>query len=99
MKEFTTTLIVCLFICNVSFGTNLVVNGGFETSETTSGGSPSSYGDWNGDYSAIVGATGGITPYEGSQMLQFKGTGFNGAGAYASQIFQIIKKAHAKILT
>jgi hypothetical protein len=91
MKELTCAIMVCLVVCGASFGANLVVNAGFETSETTSGGWPSNYGDWNGDYSAIVGATSGITPYEGTQMLQFKGTGFSGAGSSEScQAFQLI---------
>jgi len=91
MKKFTIVMTVCLLICNYSFGTNLAVNGGFETSETTSGGWPDSYGDWNGDYSAIVGATGGVMPYEGSQMLQFRGTSHGGTGSSdTSEIFQLI---------
>ena len=80
MKNYLFIVMVCLFVCSYSSGVNLVVNAGFETSEATSGGVPSGYGHWNGDYSAIVGATGGIIPYESSQMLQFKGTSFNGGG-------------------
>lgn len=70
---------------------NLVVNGGFETTETTGGGWPSIYGDWRGDYSSIVGASDGIVPLEGSQMLKFMGTSFRGASSGNScQVYQII---------
>ena len=70
---------------------NLVTNPGFETYENTSGGPSGSYGDWNGDYSAIVDATSGVTPMSGSKMLQFKGTSHVGyAYSNACHIFQVI---------
>ncbi len=70
---------------------NLVVNSGFETTETTGGGLPTTYGDWNGDYSSIVSATSGITPLEGSKMLKFMGTSFYGnASSVACEVVQLI---------
>jgi len=40
---------------------------------------------------AIVGTTSGVIPYGGSQMLQFKGTNFHGAGSSStSRVFQLI---------
>jgi hypothetical protein len=70
---------------------NLAVNSGFETYESTEGGWPSSYGDWKGDASSIVGATAGITPLEGGQMLKFTGSSFTGtSSATACQVFQVI---------
>jgi hypothetical protein len=63
-------VLVCSGTCVAA---NLVVNGGFETSEPTQGNWPSVYGDWLGDYSGVVGATGGIAPYGGARMLQFRG--------------------------
>lgn len=91
MKNYLFMAMACLLaLTSTSFG-ELVVNAGFETSETTGGGWPNSYGDWNGDYSAIVGATGGITPYEGSQMLQFKGTSHYGAASSTGCcVFQLV---------
>jgi hypothetical protein len=85
-------IISILCLQGVGNAVNLVVNPGFETAESTSGGPPGSYGDWNGDYSAIVGATSGITPMDGgSYMLQFKGTSHSGSGSgVASEMFQII---------
>lgn len=82
--------ILCL--AAVGNAANLVVNPGFETTEPTSGGLPSIYGDWKGDYSAIVSSTSGIAPMEGSKMLQFQGTDFGGSGGSATtcDIFQIV---------
>ena len=61
------TILAVASLCN---GANLVVNPGFETSATTSGGWPSTYGDWNGDHSSIVvGPSSGINPPEGSQII------------------------------
>ncbi len=91
MRYFLLAAAASLFVVSSGIGANLAVNPGFETMETTSGGWPGSYGHWNGDYSAIVGETGGITPYEGNSMLQFKGTSFNGAGsATTCQVYQLI---------
>ena len=91
LSRLTYVVAVCLFVMNSSYGVNLATNAGFETSETTGGGWPSNYGDWNGDHSAIVGTTDGITPYEGSGMLQFKGTSHYGAASSnTSEIFQLI---------
>jgi hypothetical protein len=59
--------------------------------ESTSGGPSGSYGDWNGDYSAIVTATSGITPMSGSRMLQFKGTSHGDSGSSTGgEVYQVI---------
>jgi hypothetical protein len=91
-KQFVTVLLLAvLCLARVGNAENLVVNPGFETAENTSGGPSGVYGDWNGDYSAIVGATSGITPMGGSKMLQFKGTSHNDSGSGNScELFQII---------
>jgi hypothetical protein len=64
-------IVAATSLCNAQ---NLAINSGFELTADTDGSWPSSYGYWRGDYSSIVGATRGITPFEGSQMLQLKGT-------------------------
>jgi hypothetical protein len=92
-KEILAIMVICLVFCLTvtANAANLVANPGFETVENTSGGPPSIYGDWNGDYSAIIGTTSGITPLGGSKMLQFKGTSHNDGGSGNScEIFQIV---------
>lgn len=88
----TVLLLAVLCLSGAGNAANLVVNPGFETAEGTSGGLPNSFSDgWKGDYSAIVGPNSGITPLEGSKMLQFLGTSFNDSGSTdTSDIFQII---------
>jgi hypothetical protein len=67
--------------------------------ESTHGSWPRIYGDWNGEDSAIVGATLGITPMKGSKMLQFLGTSFNGGGSGNScQVYQLIDFSSYKSL-
>ena len=93
-------------------GVNLMVNGSFETQENMLGGEPETYGDWEGDWTEIVGAQNGITPADGSQMLRFIYTlqwGPNGVsggsnlwqiidvGAYAQQIAQGYATAQASV--
>lgn len=91
-KSLLLTLVAVLLLSAQGYGLNLVINPGFETAESTSGGMPTNYGDWNGDYSQIVTTTSsGITPHQGSGMLQFLGTGFNENGSStASQIVQLV---------
>ncbi len=87
----TILLLATLCLSGVGNAANLVANPGFETAESTSGGRPSSYGDWKGDYSAIVGPTLGITPLGGSKMLQYMGTAFfDSSPGNSSEMFQII---------
>ncbi len=70
---------------------NLVVNGGFDTTEIISGGWPSTYGDWSGNPSYILPRYGDVWPFEGSQMLYFVGTShFGSGGATESQVYQIV---------
>ena len=88
-----TYLVVLLTLSAVTFSNaqNLVTNPSFETAETTSGGWPYIYGDWNGDYSAIVGPTSGINPLDGSNMPKFKGTSFSGcASSNSCQLYQLV---------
>jgi hypothetical protein len=59
---------------------NLLANPSFETPENTSGGFPTTTGDWNGNYSEIVTAQNGITPVDGTRMLHFLGTAQSSAG-------------------
>jgi hypothetical protein len=63
---------------------NLVVNGGFETTEPVGGAFPTTFGDWTIDVSEIVTVQNGITPFEGSQMLHFTDTFFDGIPSSAS---------------
>ena len=87
-------LLLAIIFAAASFcsAQNLVVNSGFELTEDTDGSWPSSYGDWQGDYSSIVGTTSGITAYEGSQMLQLKGTSWTTfpSSAGACEVPQIV---------
>jgi len=50
---------------------NLFANPGFETVVATTGSWPTDVGYWRGDYSAIVTASDGIAPLEGTHMLKF----------------------------
>jgi hypothetical protein len=79
-----------LFIVFVSPLRAEVINGGFEIYEPTSGGLPNTFGDWKGDLSDIVVAENGIQPFEGAQMLRFKGAAWSGHNGGASQVYQII---------
>lgn len=84
-------LLIVLVVTSFCGAANLVVNSSFETIEPTSGGLPTTYGDWSGDYSSIVGATSGINPLGGSKMLQFLGTSYaDGGNGIASEVTQII---------
>jgi len=91
-KQMIFVLAAIFAVSSLCGAENLVVNPGFETPETTGGGWPSSYGDWNGDYSSIVGTSAGIVPLEGSKMLKLSGSSHGGSGGSASacQVFQII---------
>ena len=86
-------LLVLLGVFSVTdcFGIDLAVNGGFETSVDTTGLPPSdwlptNYGYWAGDSVQSTGTANGITPYEGSQMLNFLSTG----GGWVSTGSQLI---------
>ncbi len=93
----TTLLFTCG--CVAAIGSpamaGLVTNPSFETLEDTFifgyPGTPSSYGDWGGDLSAIVTAENGISPRTGLRMLRFDATG-NEADPYlaSSQVWQLI---------
>jgi hypothetical protein len=60
---------------------SLITYSGFEASSYTAGDMPTTFGTWQGDYCRIVQANSGITPYEGSNMLQFI---YTSPGAYAT---------------
>src|SRR5690606_34281805 len=60
-------------------GENLLVNPGFELPEETTQWLPTSFGDWGGDLTAIVGGQSGILPQD-SQMLHLLGTFVTGTG-------------------
>ncbi|HAL45303.1 MAG: hypothetical protein A2Y12_06470 [Planctomycetes bacterium GWF2_42_9] len=90
-KHFVGFFLFSFLFVAYSNGANLIANPGFETPESTSGSWPGSFGDWNGDSSAIVGTTYGIVPAEGSKMLQFVGTGLSSSGgADSCQVLQLI---------
>ena len=73
----------------------LILNGGFEVNETTGGSLPTTTGDWAGDFSAIVGAQDGITPSEGTQMLNLMASTLTGDPPYGggSNMWQLIDAA------
>jgi hypothetical protein len=78
----------------VLLAANLVMNGGFETADDTSGPLLPVAGDWHGDVTAIVGTQDGITPVEGSKMLVFLGSHEFGnpsssAGSQARQVIDL----------
>ena len=74
-------------MCNA----NLITNPGFEQTEGTFA-YPHQYGDWSGDNSTIVSNSDGIEPYEGSQMLKFRYSGWESYAqdAFSSQVYQLI---------
>ena len=74
-------------MCNA----NLITNPGFEQTEGTFA-YPLQYGDWSGDNSTIVSNSDGIDPYEGSQMLKFRYSGWESyaQAAFNSQVYQLI---------
>lgn len=83
----------------IEAGTNLIVNGSFETEEVTVGGEPRSYGDWEGDFTDIVGAENGVAPADGARMLRFIYTLRDGPNAVSGQsnLWQVIDvSAHAQ---
>ncbi len=93
LKEKSVVCIVLVLLSVPGFCENLLNNPGFETPECTYGSWPRGpFDSWQGDYSWIVEAQKGITPYDGSHMLRFKGTGLYGPGRcrYASQVPQIV---------
>jgi hypothetical protein len=72
-------------------GGNLLVNSDFETAEITSGGWPSTYGDWSGDHCYILPRYGDVWPFQRTQLLQFSGTSaFGSGGDTESQVYQIV---------
>ena len=74
-------------MCNA----NLITNPGFEQTEGTFA-YPLQYGDWSGDNSTIVSNSDGIDPYEGSQMLKFRYSGWESRAqtSFSSEIYQLI---------
>lgn len=69
-----------------------LMNPGFETPASTTGGWPTACGYWQGDYSEIVTAENGITPTEGNRMLKFIATSVPNAPdpAGTSQVVQLV---------
>ncbi len=69
-----------------------LMNPGFETPAYTTGGWPTGFGYWRGDYSEIVTADNGIAPSEGDRMLKFIATSGPNAPAStgASQVVQLV---------
>lgn len=92
MKKYVLCLI--LTVALVSTGNayaNLLVNEGFETTTDTTGSWPTDVGYWRGDFSAIVTASDGITPAEGSQMLNFIYTAsYDPAEYLGSEVMQLV---------
>ena len=73
------------------FGTNLLLNPGFEASDVVVGGLPSSAGAWQGDLAARVASDQGIGQHAGAYMLKFTATGLvAGAGFFTSQQWQTV---------
>lgn len=72
-------------LCNLT-------NPGFEVFESTSHGLPAQLGDWRGDDSFVTGATLGVAPHQGAQMLQFSGTEPVGGSLQetASSVWQLV---------
>jgi len=69
---------------------NLLVNGGFETSEVIETHLPSTTGHWAADGGTILAPENGIVPVEGDQMLRFDFTGFGTASGRISDQWQLI---------
>jgi hypothetical protein len=96
MSKWTIALVAVLGL-SVSAGTATagLINGGFETTENvTTGWWPVAYSqDWVGDEVHFVGAENGVTPVEGSQMIRFVGSGYDGPSRAntASQLGQLVE--------
>ena len=73
-----TLLLSLLVLASPSAGENLVTNPSFETVENIVDlpvpSLPEDFGDWIGDVAGVVNAKDGITPVDGSRMLQFENT-------------------------
>lgn len=74
------------------FGQELLVNGGFETTDVQTGGLPASAGIWRGDVASRVMGDQGIAPHGGAQMLKFQAVGPSGGSAanLACQQWQLV---------
>lgn len=91
------TATLCVLASTAS--ANLVTNAGFEHSVDYLHW-PNDYGVWGGDKAHSAAARQGITPLEGSRMLQFDVTSWNGTGSDASscQICQPINTSSYQAL-
>ncbi|MHC4621370.1 MAG: right-handed parallel beta-helix repeat-containing protein, partial [Planctomycetota bacterium] len=86
-----TVCILLLSMVGRAAAENLAINGGFETVYDTTGPRPTGYGYWRGNASEIVPTSQGITPFQGSQMLNFIYTIESGpALTKDSEVWQII---------
>jgi hypothetical protein len=91
VKYYALALAITLAAAQPAVAGNLVINGGFETVYDTTGPRPTGYGYWQGNFSEIVPASQGITPIEGSHMLNFIYTIESGpALTKDSEVWQII---------
>ena len=92
MKTTTVAIGVCLWLVAAGqvAADNLLSNSGFETGSANIGGVPTTFGQWRGDQTNYATAGGGITPFEGSKMLQFLATNAGGPAGTTntSQYFQ-----------
>ena len=82
--------VVISFVDSVNVHATIITNPGFETFEFVGPAIASTFGDWEGDRSAIVKTENGITPLEGIRMLRFDFTFVNTAGSTSADIHTLI---------
>ena len=92
MKKYVLCLLLTVALMSTGNAyANLLVNEGFEATTDTTGSWPTDVGYWRGDYSAIVAASDGITPAEGSQMLKLIYTAsYDPAEYWGSEVMQLV---------
>jgi hypothetical protein len=94
-KTFLAEFMFVLIFAMASYAgpTNVLINGGFETTVTIPGGRPSNFGYWEGDVCEIVTASAGISPLEGNRMLRFIYADIGGPSAYwnACDVWQLVE--------
>lgn len=90
-KTFLAEFMFVLIFARASYAdpTNVIINGGFETTVIIPGGRPSGFGYWEGDPSEILSTSDGIVPYEGTGMLHFI---YSDGGAYwnSCDVWQLV---------
>jgi len=82
MKKIIFLAITLIFIIyGTAYATNLLTNPGFETPPCTTNSGPKIFNVWEPDPAASVTSQDGITPLEGTKMVQFLYSGYKHASS------------------